>query len=413
MKTQRILLYSLVMLMAVIALVGCSNNSSSSDQKQTTISVWAMGEEGQNLEKLTKGFEEKHPDIKVNVQPIPWDNADDKITTAIASKEGPDVIGVGTDRVQQYANAGALLDLSDYVDQYPNFKKDNYFPGAVESMVYDDKIVAIPWYVETRVLFYRTDLLADIGYNEPPKTWEELKDAASKLADRGDDSYGIAIDLTEASQPFMFAWQNGSDFADENGNIDFISEKFVDGIKYYTSFFEEGLARTTEGLAVEQSFKDGIEPMFFDGPWMIDTINDSYPNLEGKWDVAPLPKKVTNTSLMGGVNFSVFHNTDNIDESLKFISYMSDVDTQLEWFDIQNVLPSRQVAWEDSIFDEKPMISVFGEQMESTKAHPQIEDWGKIGQEMLSVLEPVIRGESDLDDQLDKFRRKVDKMVAD
>lgn len=78
------------------------------------------------------------------------------------------------------------MDLTPYMDQYPELKADNFFEGSIETTKFDNKIVGVPWYIDTRVLYYRTDLLASIGYEEAPNTWEELSDAAEKLAQRGD-----------------------------------------------------------------------------------------------------------------------------------------------------------------------------------------------------------------------------------
>lgn len=408
---KKLFLYVSVALLTLFALVGCSSNTSSNSK--TTLSVWAMGEEGKRLEQLVEGFEKEYSDINVEVQPIPWDSAHDKLLTAVASGKGPDVLQLGTSWMPEFANAGALLDLTSYTEEYPNFNKENYFNGAVESMLYDDKIIGVPWYVETRVLFYRTDLLAEVGYDKAPATWDELKDAARKLTDRGDEFYGIDIPQNDAIMPFMFAWQNGSDFIDAKGNMNFESEEFVGGIEFFNSFFEEGLTPTTKGMDIIQAFKDGIKPMFISGPWMVNILNEQTPDLEGKWAVAELPVKETNTSYMGGSNFTVFHNTKHVEESLKFISYMTEVDTQLEWLDISNTLPSRIAAWDDPVFEENPMLATFGDQMESTKASPQVEQWSKISQQMLKNLEKVIIGGSNLETELESFRSEVDKILAD
>ena len=82
------------------ALAGCSSNSASSTKDaKTTLTVWAMGEEAKSLPKIAAGFEKENPNINVQVQAIPWDQANDKILTAVASKNGPDVIQMGTTRI--------------------------------------------------------------------------------------------------------------------------------------------------------------------------------------------------------------------------------------------------------------------------------------------------------------------------
>ncbi|MGV2787257.1 extracellular solute-binding protein, partial [Clostridium perfringens] len=189
------------LLMFSVVLAGCSGGSEKADggskggEGKKELKVWLMGDTTD--ETLIKAYEEKNPGVKVSVQLIPWGSAHDKLLTAVASKSGPDVVQMGTTWIPEFAQAGALLDLTPYLEQYPNLKQENYFDGAVQTMSYDDKVVSIPWYVETRVLFYRTDILAEVGYPEGPKTWDEMKDAGKKLAARGDGNYAITIDAKD------------------------------------------------------------------------------------------------------------------------------------------------------------------------------------------------------------------------
>ncbi|KIL52913.1 sugar ABC transporter substrate-binding protein [Jeotgalibacillus campisalis] len=388
------------------ALAGCGGGSGDSEN---TLSVWAMGEEGKLLDEMTEAYEEENPDVTVDVQAIPWDQAYDKLLTAVASGNGPDVLQLGTTWVAEFADAGALLDLTEHMEDYPDFNLDNYFEGAQTSMKYDDQIVGIPWYVETRTMYYRTDLLEEVGYSEAPATWDELKDAATKLSESGEDVYGLDIDLNDQITPFIFAWQNGFEFDTENP--DFTSPEFTEALEYYTSYFEEGISTTSEGIDIIQAFKDGQKPIFFSGPWMINILNDQAPDLEGQWAVATMPAKENNLSSIGGANFSVFHNSEKVDEALDFISYMNEVDTQIEWMEKSNTLPSRLEAWEDPKLADDEMYSVFGEQLENTKGAPPIKEWEKVAQELLSSIERINIGGADLDEELESFNEKANSMI--
>lgn len=405
MKKMSVVVLIISVLSISLVLGGCGGRN------EDTLTVWAMGEEGKRLAELTKKFEEENPDIKVSVQAIPWDQAHDKLLTAVASKKGPDVLQLGTTWVSEFADAGALLDLTPYLEEYPDFATENYFSGAADTMQFEDKVVGIPWYVETRVLYYRTDLLEEVGYSEPPATWEELTDAATKLADRGDDYFGLDIDQNDKIVPFIFAWQNGYDVNEETEELNLDSPEFTEAIHYYHNFFKDGLSTTRKGMDIVQTFKDGVKPMFLSGPWMINILNDQAPDLEGKWSVAVLPKKETNTSSIGGATFSIFHNSNKVDEALQFISYINEVDTQLDWLELSNTLPSRVEAWEDPVLKENPMLATFGEQLENTKGSPQIPEWESIGEELINSLERINIGGADVDEELAVFREKVKQIM--
>jgi multiple sugar transport system substrate-binding protein len=397
-------------------LAGCSSDSSSSssDKKdQTTINVWAMGEEAKSLPKIAEEFEKENPSIDVKVQAIPWDQAHDKLLTAVASKKGPDVIQMGTTWIPEFASANALMDLKPYIKKYPEFDENNFYPGSIETTKYEDKVVGIPWYIDTRVLFYRTDLLKEVGYNEPPKTWDELRDAAKKLAKRGDNKYGISIDTNEQSLAFMFARQNGSKLLDEQNKPLFNQKEFVEAVEYLNSFFKDGSAPKDLGLDIVQAFRgEGIVPMFISGPWMVKIINDQAPELKGKWATAVLPKKENNLSVLGGSNFSVFQYTEHKDAALKFIAYMSKPETQINWMKMTNSLPAAKEAWKDKSLQEDPYYKTFGQQMENAKPMPMIKQWEEIAQTYLKSFEKIYRSGANVQKEMNEFNKKSEEILS-
>jgi multiple sugar transport system substrate-binding protein len=391
------------------ALSGCSGG----DSDKTTITVWGMGEEAKSLPKIAEEFEKQNPKIDVKVQAIPWDQAHDKLLTAVASKKGPDVVQMGTTWIPEFGSAGALKDLTPHVKDYPELDPKNYYEGSVETTKYEDKMVGVPWYIDTRVLYYRSDLLKEVGYDSAPKTWDELKDAADKLADRGKGKYGITLDPKEQSLSFMFARQNGSELLDAEGKPMFNEPKFVEAVEYLNSFYKSGAAPKEDlGLDIIQAFgNDGILPMFISGPWMIKMINDQAPDLKGKWSTAVLPAKENNLSALGGSNLSVFEHTEHEKEALKFLSFMSKPETQLKWMDMTNSLPSTQKAWEDPSLKDNELYQAFGEQMESSKPMPVIKQWEKIAQTYLTSYEKIYRGGANVEKEMDAFQKKSEDIL--
>lgn len=395
------------------ALAGCSSSDTGSEKDgKKVVNVWGMGEEAKTLPKMAEEFEKENPDIDVKVQAIPWDQAHDKLLTAVASKQGPDVVQMGTSWIPEFASANALMDLTEYTNQYPELAADNFFEGSVETTKYDDKVVGVPWYVDTRVLYYRTDLLEEVGYKEAPKTWDELRDAAKKLNDRGDDKYGISIDTNEQSLSFMLARQNGSKLIE--GNKAYFNEpEFVEAVEYMNSFFKDGSAPVDLGLDIIQAFKgEGILPMFISGPWMVKLINDQAPEIEGKWATAVLPAKDTNTSILGGSDLSVFQYTKNKEEALKFLAYMSKPETQIKWLELTNTLPANKESWNDKQLQENQYYKVFGDQLENAQPMPVIKPFEKIAQDFLTRFEKIYRGGADIQEEMDAFDKEAEELLA-
>jgi multiple sugar transport system substrate-binding protein len=403
-------LASSMLLVGALTACGGNGNDKAADGK-VTINVWGMGEEAKALPKIAEQFESENPNIKVNVQALPWDTAHDKLLTAVASKKGPDVLQMGTTWIPEFGSAKALMDLTPYVEQYPELAEENFYPGSITTTKYDNATVGVPWYIDTRVLYYRTDLLKEAGYEQAPQTWDELKDAATKLKARGKNKYGISLDVNEQSLLFMFARQNGSKLIENNKPL-FNQPEFVEAVNYLNSFFKDGSAPIDLGMDIIPAFKgDGILPMFISGPWMIKLINDQAPELKGKWATAVLPKKENNLSSLGGSNLSVFQYTEHKDEALKFLAYMSKPETQLKWLELSNSLPSTKKAWEDDALTTDPNLKVIGEQMNNSEPMPVIKPWEEIAQNVLSTFEKIYRGNSDVQKELDSFNTKSEQIL--
>ncbi len=133
------------------------------DTGKTVVTFWGLGAEGEKVKALIPEFERLHPDITVRVQQIPWTGAHEKLLTSYAGNSSPDICQLGNTWVPEFALLHALEDLSPWVARSASVRTTDYFPGILATNVIDSLLYGIPWYVDTRVLFYRTDILARAG----------------------------------------------------------------------------------------------------------------------------------------------------------------------------------------------------------------------------------------------------------
>ncbi|WKK68392.1 sugar ABC transporter substrate-binding protein [Brochothrix thermosphacta] len=399
--------FFVVLASAVLVLSGCGKGASSSDSDKDVLSVWAMGDEATQFKTIADDFK-KETGITLKVQAIPWGNAHDKLLTAVASKSGPDVIQMGSSWMSEFSKAKALLPIDEYIDKYPNLDPKRFYKGAVESTQFDGKTYGVPWYSETRVLYYRTDTLKKAGFNEPPKTWDELAKVSKKLGARGDDLYGLNLDPKEPTMPFMLARQNGSELVKDDKLL-FNQAPFVEAVEYMDSFYKNGSSPTSNlGLNLVQSFggDEPIIPMFVSGPWMIDTINTTIPDVKGKWNVAVLPKKENNISILGGANWSVFNYTDKKENAVKFLDYMSDTKHQLEWMKQTKSLPAVTEAADDKSLKDDKIYQVFNEQLKTAQPAMLTPSFDQFSQNFINTFEEIYKSDTDIQKAMDKFNEQ-------
>lgn len=408
MMFKKVCSITVVTCLALSLLLGCGSTSSNKNEK-TKIVVWAMGEEGKKMGEVVAEFEEK-TGYEVEVQAIPWDQAHNKLLTAVASKKGPDVIQLGTTWMPEFVEADVLVDLSKYMDKYPNLKPETFFEGSVATTQYNGKTYGTPLFTDTRLLFYRTDVLDSVGYKNPPATWKELKDVSTKLTARGDNFYGMNWDFKEQSLIFMLANQAGGKYYGADYNTDFNTPEFIEAVEYVKSFTDKNESLYDDSIEVVQGFTDdGALPMFIGGPWMINVINDSAPEIEGKWATAVLPKgDANNDSILGGTNLTVFSHSKVIDQSIEFLDYMSSAEAQENWFEATSTLPTNIKTWENNKeLSENELLIPFGEQLKTAKPMPLTPKFEEIAQTWLVEFEKIYRDNAAVNRTVEDFNNQA------
>ena len=371
------------------------------------VTIWAMGNEGELLDELAGKFEEENPDVTIEVTAVPWDGAHDRIVTAIAGGETPDISMLGTTWVGEFAATGSFEPTPDGV-----VDESTFFEGSWGTAVVDDVAYGVPWYVDTRVLYYRTDMAQAAGV-EPPTTWDEYKAFAQALKDQGATS-GVSLPpggLASSIDVMPLVWQQGGDILNDDGEFDFTSEEWTQAFEFYKSFFEEGISEPVrlEGGEIEQKFIDGSVGSFFSGPFHVSLLREQGgPEFADKFAVAMVPGESSRTSFVGGGNLAVFNDSDNRDAAWKFVRWLSQPETQIEWYGISTDLPAVQEAFEDPVFADDPYLSVFAGQLEDAKSPPAIPTWEQVSAVIDQELEKVTRGDQTVEAALETIQQQAE-----
>ena len=145
------------------------------------------GAEGEKLPDLLKDFQAANPDVKITVTPIPWDAAHDKFTSAISAQKTPDVAMIGTTCMGEFAGLDALEPTPASID------KSKFLAGAQATTEVGGTSFGIPWHVETRLVYYRTDLAEKAGFSTPPTDWDGLEAMAKAIRDKAGAKWGINL----------------------------------------------------------------------------------------------------------------------------------------------------------------------------------------------------------------------------
>lgn len=404
---------------AALVLSGCGREESTAGGEEQsaaiadgpaegTIEVWAMGAEGEALQDFSAAFEEENPDADVEVTAIPWDAAHDKLSSAITAGETPDVALVGTTWMGEFAAAGGLMPTPEgLVDEA------DFFPGAWGSTEVGGTSYGVPWYVETRVLYYRTDLAEEAGWDQAPESWEELQQFASDLKEGGaEQGINLQPGQTGGWQTMLpFAWSNGAELTDEAGEeytVD--SPEMAEALEYYSSFHADGLSGT--GLLdpgqLEGGFADGEIASFISGPWHTALVEDAGLSPD-QYAVAPVPgaEGLPGASFVGGGDLAVFEDAENPEGGWKYVQWLSQPETQQGFYELVGSLPSVQSAWETGELADDEQLQVFATQLETAVSPPAVPTWEQVASVIDARTEEVAKGVKDPEEAVSEMQSEA------
>jgi multiple sugar transport system substrate-binding protein len=149
---------------ALLLLVSVSRAHAAEDE---TLRFWVMGREGEVVQQLLPEFERRNPRVHVQLQQLPWSVAHEKLLTAFAGGSLPDLCQLGNTWIAEFSTLHALADLDMRTASSRIIDPQDYFAGIWDTNVIAGKLQGIPWYVDTRLLFYRKDLLRLAGIDTP------------------------------------------------------------------------------------------------------------------------------------------------------------------------------------------------------------------------------------------------------
>ena len=387
-------------------------------EHRTEIAFWAMGAEGERVAKLMPEFERLNPGITVRVQMIPWNAAHEKLLTAYAGNSLPDMCQLGNTWIPEFCMLNALENLRPWLSQSSSINDTSYFPGIWDTNVIDSLLYGVPWYVDTRVMFYRSDLLAAAGYPRAPKSWDEWLDVSRKLVHDKLAEYAILLPINNEWAPqVIMGLQKGSTLLkDDNGYANFSGEQFRDAMSEFHRFFTEGLApvQTTQIVNVYQGMADRIFAMFITGPWNIGEFSRRLPpELQDKWMTAPLPGPdgKNGVSLAGGSSLVMFTKSEKKREVWKLIEYLSEPEIQVKFSELTGDLPARIEAWKYASSANNKYASAFFEQLNHVVATPKIPEWEQIAQKVREATELIAMDRMSVDDATRVLDHSVDLML--
>lgn len=357
-----------------------SSESSAPEDLKAELTWWDTSDatnEAPAFKELIKKFNAEYPNVKINYQSVPFDQAQNKFKTAAQSGSGaPDILRAEVAWVPEFASLGYLYAL----DGTPLLEDNNFLETPMSSNEFDGKTYGVPQVTDTLGLMYNKKILEQAGV-EPPTTWEEFKTAAETIKKKT----GVDGAYLTAQGYFMlpFIYGEGGDLVNvDEKKILVNSPEDVKGITTAQDLVKSGAsvkpdANDTYGTMMTL-FKEGKVAMIMNGPWEVANISDD-PKFGGfeNLGVAPVPAgSAGQGSPVGGHNYVIYSGMDDskAEAAIAFVKFMSSADSEAFVANELGLLPANADSYDQLTDNEK--IAAWKPALDVAKPRPWIPEGG-------------------------------------
>ncbi len=385
-----------------------------------TVKIWFAGtnkpliEEVENV--LIPEFEKENPGIKVKAEFIPWGELSTKLTTSFAGGIGPDIFMHGQAAIAGFAEKEIIAAIDDYIYGIEDFAD---FGSTLDAGVYRGKSYFIPVFGSGRLIAYRTDFFQNAGLNpeEPPITWEQLRNYAISLTKKGNNgrvsTFGLnlpveGVDLQQSWTAFLI--QNGGGLFDENLNPIFNSSEGLEALNYYIQLVQKDKVSpdyTLQGMGNVHPLAAGTVAMSYIVLEDLAQMKMYSPKETEKIKVMLPTVREERASFYSFAGFMVSNSTRNKEDTIKVLNHFTSKKSITGINRALNSLPPRQSCVEADFISGNPDIGMFVKGSKYAFGNPNMPNWVQARDILVKYLERAVKGVMGSQDALDSAAKEI------
>ncbi|MFD6949981.1 sugar ABC transporter substrate-binding protein [Nocardiopsis sp. TSRI0078] len=357
--------------------------------------------------------------VEVEVEFVPWQDAQNKISTAIAGGTTPDVAELGNTFTPGFADAGALHDLSGY-----GVDTSQYIPGLMEMGQIGEGVYGVPWYASIRSVVYRSDLFEEHGL-EVPEDWDGLRETALALSEAEEDMIAFPVPGDAQYSVMPWIWGGGGEIAVEGPDGTWTSQVDSEGSRAGIGFFtdlalEDGTSTTGavnwNEIAVMEAVAEEEAAMAILGSANPKAILEANPDLEGRLGSFTLPGREGGymPSFAGGSLLSVFEGTGDEEAAWQYVQHLTGDEFAMRWAEETGFFPGVASGVDEFSASADPVLEPFAVQLqEASRGVPVTPAWTQVEAEkvLVGMQQSILNGEATVDEATEEAANEIERIL--
>jgi multiple sugar transport system substrate-binding protein len=417
MKVKKRLLAVVVVgvLAAVSATIAAARVSKT---QSTTITFWDAystgGAEVQHLEKvIIPAFEKSHPGIVVKDTTIPYDSLHQKLVTAVAGGQLPDLVRSDIIWVPELANLGVLAPLDQDMPAFSTLSK-KVFAGPLATNYWKGHYYGLPLDTNTRIWVYNPAALTAIGASGPPTSFAQLKSMSAQAKAKGYDLY--AESGTSCWNVCPWIWSNGGSITNKTYTkaTGFLNgPKSVAAVQMLVNLYKAGqmpgiIVDSNAGLGTYDGINQNKYVATLDGPWSFAIFAGAYPKTHLAGSLLPAGP-AGSVSVVGGEDIVMTKASKHKQAAGEFMQYMlgSFAQTQMARAGQMPVIKS-STAWLTKIH---PYYATYLKQIATAQPRTPTPKWTQIDQVITTDVAKAFQGSESVQQALTEAATQIDGLL--
>lgn len=412
-------------LLLVILMVVLTVFSFAQRRVTITMTAGAVGKELEVLYAQLDRFMKANPDIKVSVMPMPnssTERHDLYVTYLAAGEKEPTVLMLDVIWPAEFAPY-----LEDLTNDRAYFELDKFLPGTVKSATVNGRIVAIPWFTDAGLLYYRKDLLEKYGFKNPPKTWDELVRMAKTITAKEKNMYGFVWQgaryegLVCNFMEYLISF--GGDVLDEAGNVVINSPAAVRALQFMVDLiYKENVSPRAVTTYMEEEarrvFQNGQAVFMRNWPYAWSLLNDRKESkVAGKVGVAPLPAGPARRSAatLGGWMLGINKNAtpEEKEAAKKLIKFLTSYDEQLYKAVNAGQNPTREAVYKDAQLKKAApfMVELYGVFI-NAEPRPRTAKYSELSDVMQKYIHAALTRQMSAQKAIEEMAKELNRVLG-